>query len=117
VETLPSLAIRRRIAITTDHPVVPINFLVYQAILAVKEGLDRTTALESITINPARFLALDDRVGSLEPGKDADIVLWDGDPLQIMSRARQVYISGRLVHRWDEQLGEGITADPYLTIG
>lgn len=86
-----------RIAITTDHPVVPINFLVYQAILAVKDGLDRTTALESITINPARFLGLDDRVGSLEVGKDGDVVLWDGDPLEIMSRARDVFIGGRLV--------------------
>ncbi len=102
-----------QIAITTDHPVVPINFLVYQAILAVKDGLDRPTALASITINPAQFLGLDDRVGSLEPGKDGDVVLWDGDPLDIMSRARQVFISGRPVHRYDENLGEGITADPY----
>ncbi len=102
-----------RIAITTDHPVVPINFLVYQAILAVKEGLDPQTALESITINPARFLGLDHRVGALAPGLDGDVVIWDGDPLQIMSRARQVFISGRQVYRFDADLGDGITADPY----
>ncbi len=81
-----------RIAITTDHPVVPINFLVHQATLAVKEGLDRTTALESLTINPARIMGLDDRVGSLAKGKDADVVVWSGDPLDVMSRARQVFV-------------------------
>jgi imidazolonepropionase-like amidohydrolase len=61
-----------RISITTDHPVVPIHFLIYQAALAVKEGLDQETALASVTINPARILGIDDRVGSLEVGKDAD---------------------------------------------
>src|SRR6202011_3452671 len=53
------------IAITTDHPVVPINFLIHQATLAVKEGLDPVTALESVTINPARILGVDSRLGSL----------------------------------------------------
>lgn len=101
------------IAITTDHPVVPINFLVHQATLAVKEGLDRRVALESITINPARILGLDDRVGSLEVGKDADVVLWDGDPLDVMSRAREVLVDGVLVHRWDEAAADFVTADPY----
>src|ERR1700735_2580100 len=52
------------IAITTDHPVVPINFLVHQATLAVKEGLDRDTALRAITINPARIIGVADRLGS-----------------------------------------------------
>jgi imidazolonepropionase-like amidohydrolase len=102
-----------QIALTTDHPVVPINFLVYQAILSVKEGLDRETALRSITINPARMLGLDDRVGSLEVGKDADLVLWDGDPLEIMSRARVVWIEGRQVYAYDDGLGYGQTVDPY----
>lgn len=102
-----------KIAITTDHPVVPINFLVYQAILSVKEGLDPRTALESITINPAEILGLADRVGSLEPGKDADLVLWDGDPLEIMSRARRVIIEGREVYHYDAEAGTGFTEDPY----
>ncbi len=102
-----------RIAITTDHPVVPINFLVHQATLAVKEGLDRTTALESLTINPARIMGLDDRVGSLAKGKDADVVVWSGDPLDVMSRARRVFVSGREVYRWDDEANAGVVADPY----
>lgn len=105
-----------KIAITTDHPVVPINFLVYQAILSVKEGLDRDTALRSITINPAEMLGLDDRVGSLEVGKDGDLVVWDGDPLEIMNRAQTVIIEGRPVYNFDAEAGRGATADPYLTL-
>jgi imidazolonepropionase-like amidohydrolase len=94
------------IAITTDHPVVPINFLVYQAVLAVKEGLDRDTALRAVTLNPARIAGIDDRVGSLAPGKDADLVLWSGDPLDIMSRPEQAWIEGRRIYRWDG-VGDG----------
>jgi imidazolonepropionase-like amidohydrolase len=105
-----------KIAITTDHPVVPINFLVYQAILSVKEGLDRETALKSITINPAEMLGLDDRIGSLEVGKDGDVVIWDGDPLDIMSRADQVIIDGRPVYAFDAEQGVGVTADPFTVL-
>ena len=105
------------IAITTDHPVVPINFLVYQAILAVKEGLDRETALQALTINPAQILGLDARVGSLEVGKDGDLVVWDGDPLDIMSRARTVVVEGRRVYDYDDSLGRGVTVDPFAALG
>ncbi|HET9871751.1 MAG TPA: amidohydrolase [Propionibacteriaceae bacterium] len=105
-----------KIAITTDHPVVPINFLVYQAILSVKEGLERETALRAITINPAEILGLDDRIGSLEVGKDGDVVIWDGDPLEIMSRVRTVVIEGRQVYEFDDERGEGVTADPYAVL-
>lgn len=98
-----------QIAITTDHPVVPIHFLVHQATLAVKEGLDRDTALRSITLNPARMMGLDDRVGALRPGLDGDVVLWSGDPLDVMSRALRVFIGGREVFSYaeppDEPLG------------
>jgi imidazolonepropionase-like amidohydrolase len=105
-----------KIAITTDHPVVPINFLVYQAILSVKDGLDRDVALRALTINPAEILGLDDRVGSLEVGKDGDLVIWSGDPLEIMSRAEQVIIDGRPVYAYDHQQGVGVTADPYTVL-
>ena len=98
-----------QIAITTDHPVVPIHFLVHQATLAVKEGLDRATALRSITANPAQIMGLDDRVGALRPGLDGDVVLWSGDPLDVMSRALRVFIGGREVYSYaephDELLG------------
>jgi imidazolonepropionase-like amidohydrolase len=102
-----------RLAITTDHPVVAINFLVHEATLAVKEGLDADTALRAITIEPARILGLDDRVGALEPGLDGDVVVWSGDPLDVMSRALQVFIAGREIYRFDEATGEGIVEDPY----
>jgi imidazolonepropionase-like amidohydrolase len=94
-----------RVAITTDHPVVPINFLVYQAALAAKDGLPRETALEALTVNPAAFLRLDDRVGSLTPGLDGDVVIWSGDPLDVTSRAERVYIGGAEVFRWEDGQG------------
>lgn len=87
------------ISIITDHPVVPIHFLVHQATLAVKEGLDPDTALRAITINPAKVLGIDDRTGSLEKGKLADLVLWSGDPLDVMQRALSVYVKGEQVYR------------------
>ena len=77
------------IAITTDHPVVPINFLAYQAALSVRDGLDRQTALRALTINPARIAGIDDRLGSIEVGKDADLVIWSGDPLDVLSRVER----------------------------
>jgi imidazolonepropionase-like amidohydrolase len=95
------------ISIITDHPVVPIYFLVHQATLAVKEGLDRETALRAITIHPARAMGVDGRVGSLAVGKDADVVLWTGDPLDVMQRALRVFIGGREVYRYDEEAKVG----------
>ena len=106
-----------RIAITTDHPVVPINFLVHQVTLAVKEGLDEETGLRSITVNPAEMLGLDDRVGALKPGLDADVVIWSGDPLDVMSRALRVFVNGRQVYRFDEGSGVGVTENPYYSEG
>ncbi|GAB3608077.1 amidohydrolase [Humibacter ginsengiterrae] len=98
-----------RVAITTDHPVVPINFLVHQASLAVKEGLDPVVAIEALTVNPASFLGLDDRVGAIRTGLDGDLVLWSGDPLEVMSRAEQVFISGREVYSWRD--GRGVVVE------
>ncbi len=89
------------IAITTDHPVVPINFLVHQASLAVKDGLDRETALAALTINPARIAGIDDRLGSIEPGKDADLVLWSGDPLDVLSRAERCFMDGVEIYSYE----------------
>ena len=101
------------LAITTDHPVVPINFLVHQATLAVKEGLDTETALRALTVNPARILGLDDRVGALKPGLDGDVVLWSGDPLDIMSRALRVFINGREIYQYDTNTEQGHVVNPY----
>jgi imidazolonepropionase-like amidohydrolase len=97
------------IAITTDHPVVPINFLVHQASLAVKDGLDRENALRALTINPARIAGIDARLGSIEPGKDADLVIWSGDPLDVLSRAVRVFIDGTEIYSYSG--GEAHFAD------
>jgi imidazolonepropionase-like amidohydrolase len=96
-----------RVAITTDAPVVPIAMLVDQATAAVKEGLPRQTALEALTVNPADILGFGDRVGRLAPGYDADLVLWDGDPLDATSRATRVWIDGATVYEWAD--GTGVT--------
>ncbi|MEU2200678.1 amidohydrolase [Isoptericola sp. NPDC019482] len=96
-----------RVAITTDHPVVPINFLVHQASFAVKEGLDPRVALEALTVNPASFLGLDDRVGALTPGLDGDVVVWSGDPLDVGSRAEHVFVTGVEVYTWDRDADGG----------
>lgn len=93
------------VAITTDHPVVPINFLVHQASLAVKEGLPAQVAIEALTVNPASIMRLNHRVGSLTPGLDGDVVIWSGDPLDVNSRAERVFISGVDVYRWEDGLG------------
>jgi imidazolonepropionase-like amidohydrolase len=102
-----------KVALTTDAPVIPIEFLVYQAILCVKEGMDRDSAIRALTVNPAEIMGLDDRVGSLRPGMDADVVVWSGDPLDIMSRAQRVFVDGREVYTYDEAKREGVAADPY----
>jgi imidazolonepropionase-like amidohydrolase len=100
------------IAITTDHPVVPIHFLIHQATLAVKEGLDPATALQAVTTNPARIIGCADRIGSLAVGKDADLVIWSGDPLDVMSRAERAYVDGREIYRYDYDQRDGVFADP-----
>jgi imidazolonepropionase-like amidohydrolase len=100
-----------KIAITTDHPVIPINFLVYQAALAVKDGLDPDVALRALTVNPAEMLDLDDKVGSLKPGLDADVVIWSGDPLDVMNRAMRVFVRGKDVYHFDDSKGVGVVAE------
>jgi imidazolonepropionase-like amidohydrolase len=97
------------IAITTDHPVVPINFLAHQAALSVKEGLDPVTALRALTINPARIAGIDDRLGSIEPGKDADLAIWSGDPLNVLSRVERALIGGEQVYAYAD--GDATFAD------
>lgn len=87
-----------KVAITTDHPVVPIDQIRLQAILAVREGLPAETALAALTTNPADILRLNERVGALEPGRDGDVVVWSGDPLAVDSRVQRVFIDGRAVY-------------------
>ena len=86
-----------QVSIITDNPVIPQSYLSLCAGLAVKAGMDPFEALKAITINPAKHLGVEDRVGSLEPGKDADLVLVDGDPMVSDSHIRCVWINGEKV--------------------
>lgn len=65
------------VALTTDHPVMPIESLSVAAAMCVRYGLDEERAIKAITENPAIILGLDKRLGKLEVGYDADVVVWD----------------------------------------
>lgn len=86
-----------QVSIITDAPVIPQQYLPLCAGLAVKAGMDPFQALQAITINPARHIGVEDRVGSLEPGKDADIVLTDGDPMVSSSCVKYVIADGNVL--------------------
>ena len=86
-----------RFAICTDHPEVPIQYLPLCAALAVKGGLDPEEALAAITINAARIAGLDGALGSLAPGREADIVVTDRHPLELLGQVRAVFMGGRRI--------------------
>ncbi len=88
-----------QVSIITDHPVTPQEYLSLMAGLAAKAGMDRFAALQAITINPARHLGIEDRVGSIEVGKDGDIVIADGDILSSETKVIAVFIEGKKVVR------------------
>ena len=83
-----------QVSIITDAPVIPQQYLPLCAGLAVKAGMDPFQALQAITINPAKHIGMDSRIGSLEPGKDADIVLTDGDPMVSDTVVNAVFVDG-----------------------
>lgn len=87
-----------KIAICTDHPELPIQYLGTSAAYCVKAGLDRLEALKAITINPAVIAGIWDRVGSIAVGKDADMVVLNGDPLDIMTDVVMTIINGEIVY-------------------
>ena len=99
--TMESPAVLRmhgvKVAICTDHPEVPEQHLALCAAMAVKGGMDPEGALAAITINPAQIAGIDHRVGSLTPGKDADIVVTSGHPINLLSRVRAVFVEGKRV--------------------
>ncbi|MEG2381927.1 MAG: amidohydrolase family protein, partial [Oscillospiraceae bacterium] len=87
------------VSLTTDHPVIPVQYLPICAGIAVKHGMKQEKAIEAMTINPAKTLGIDDKVGSIEVGKDADIVIWDGSPLEIQSNVLFTIINGKIVYK------------------
>lgn len=84
-------------SITTDHPVIGIDNLVTSAIHAVKAGITEQQALTTITLNAAKHLGVDDQVGSIEKGKDADFVIWSGNPFDLRHKVEHVYIDGKKI--------------------
>jgi imidazolonepropionase-like amidohydrolase len=87
-----------KVAIMTDHPCMPIQYLSLAAAMAVREGMDEAEAMKAITINAAELTGIDDRVGSIEPGKDADIVIFDGHPFELKTRVVNTIINGKVVY-------------------
>lgn len=89
----------KNLSITTDGPVVPQDELFYQVTMAVQLGLDEKTALESVTINPARAIGIDDRVGSIEIGKDADLIIKSGSLFDVTIPVDMVFVNGKIAYR------------------
>lgn len=86
-----------KVSIMTDHPVIPLQYISLCAALAAREGMDGEEALRSITINPARAINADHRVGSIEIGKDADIIIYNGHPFDLRNTVKLVMIDGKVV--------------------
>ena len=91
------------VALTTDHPVCRLQYLPLCAALAAKEGLSEYDAFRAITIDAAKISRVDHRLGSLTVGKDADLCLWDGNPLDIRSSVVKTLIDGKVV--WEKEKG------------
>jgi len=86
------------IAIMTDHPCVPIQHLTLSAAMAVREGMDEDAALRAVTIHAARICGMEDRIGSLAPGKTADVAVFSGHPFDFRTKVRCTVIAGSVVH-------------------
>lgn len=84
-------------AITTDHPETPIQYLNIYTGLAISNGMDRMEAIRSITINPAEICGIDNYVGSLEVGKDADILIFEKDPFIIGNSPKYIICNGKII--------------------
>ncbi len=90
------------VSIMSDHPEVPNQHLMLCATLAHREGMAQGDALKAITINAAKSVRLEKRIGSLEVGKDADMVLYTSHPFDYMSKVKMTFINGRLVYENEE---------------
>lgn len=86
-----------KVALTTDHPVSLIQYLPLCAGLAAKHGLGIEEGLRAITLYPAQILGVDDRMGSIEVGKDADLAIFDGNPMEVFTHALYTLVDGEIV--------------------
>lgn len=88
------------VSIITDAPVIPLQYLPMCAGMAVNSGLDYEEGWRAITINPAVQTGIGDRVGSLEPGKDGDVVIWTADPMTTLgAEACMTIVDGKIVYQ------------------
>jgi imidazolonepropionase-like amidohydrolase len=89
-----------KISIITDSPVIPLQYLPMCAALAVNAGLSQEDAWKAITINPAESTGIGDRVGSLEPGKDGDVVIWTANPMETVgAESYTTIVNGKVVYQ------------------
>ncbi|MBO5144170.1 MAG: amidohydrolase [Lachnospiraceae bacterium] len=95
------------VAVTTDHPVSLIQSLPLCVGLSVKHGLSMKDGYKAMTINAAKMCGTEDRVGSLEAGKDADIAIFDGNPMEVFTHTLMTIIDGKLVYRHDSVTEDG----------
>ena len=86
-----------KVAICTDHPETPIQYLPLCAAMAVRGGMEEEEALAAITRNPAEIAGIGHRVGTLTPGKDADIVVTQGHPFDWNGKVQAVFLEGKQV--------------------
>lgn len=90
-----------KIALVTDHPILPVNTLRMEVAMAISHGLSEEAAWRAITIDAAEIMGVSQRIGSIEKGKDADLVVWSGHPFDIHSKVMKVFINGRLEYAAD----------------
>ncbi len=91
-----------KVSVCTDHPVSRIQYLPICAGFAAKEGLGIEEGLKAITINPAEICRVSHRIGSLEIGKDADIAIFNGNPMEVFTKALYTIINGEVIYRAEE---------------
>jgi imidazolonepropionase-like amidohydrolase len=88
-----------KVALMTDHPVIPVQYLTLAAGLAIREGMDEEAAMRAVTINAAEICGVGERLGSIEEGKDADLVVWTGHPFELKSKVAATIIGGKVVYK------------------
>ena len=98
-DNVVKLAVGQDISIITDAPVIPLQYLPITVGLAISKGLPYRKGLEAVTINPARMMGVEGRVGSIEIGKDADLVVWEDKPFITIQDPKLVMIDGKIIEK------------------